>query len=85
MDTDDADDEMMMGKINKLKQDNSMEYDAPKELCEMDGERNLGGFPLAPVQAGAQIRKYECSFEEYKTMFRKAYGKEDLDSIMENS
>ena len=58
-----------MGKINELKQGNSVEYDAPKELCEIDGECNLGGLPLAFVQAGAYIRKYECSFEEYKTLF----------------
>ena len=85
MDTDDADDEMVMGKINQLQQDNSVEYDVPKELCEMDGECNLGGLPLALVQAGAYIRKYECSFEEHKTLFLKACEKEDLDSIVENS
>ena len=69
MDTDNADDEMVMGKVNKLEEYISVECDALKELCEMDGESNLGGLPLALVLAGAYIRKYECSFEEYKTQF----------------
>ena len=56
-----------------------------RKNCVMDGECNFGGLPLALVQAGAYIRKYECSFEEHKTLFLKACEKEDLDSIVENS
>ena len=80
-----GDDEMVMGEIKKLKGDNRVEYDALKELSEMDGERNLGGFPLALVQAGAYIGRYRCTFEEYKTLFKKASKKEDLDNIIGNS
>ena len=85
METDDADDDMAMAKIDKLKQDKIVECDAPTELCEMDGERNLGDLHLAIVQAGDYIRKCECSFKDYKTLFKKACEKVDLDSIMENS
>ena len=51
--TDDADDDLVIAKIKKLDQDNSVEYESVKELCEMHGERNVDGLSVALVQAGA--------------------------------
>ena len=67
--------EMVMDEIKKLKGDNMVECDALKELSEMDGERNLGVLPLALVQAEARIGRYECTFKEDKTLFKKASKK----------
>ena len=60
IENDGAKDGMSMAEINKLKTDNRMEYDVLKELCEMHGERNLGGLLLAIVQAGAYIGRNKC-------------------------
>ena len=51
--TGDAEDEMVIAQINKLKTDGSAENKVLKELCEMQKECNLGGLPLKLVQAGS--------------------------------
>ncbi len=84
IETDDADDDAVLAEINKLKEEKPVEYYALKELCDDNAEHGLGGLPLALVQAGTYIGRFECSFEEYLNLFRNASRKEDLESIMEN-
>ncbi len=85
IENDDADDSRVMADINKLKEEDQVEYYALKELCGDDGAHSLGGLPLALVQAGSYIARFSCSFGKYLNLFRNANRKEELQSIMKNT
>lgn len=85
LETEDADDDVVLAEINKLKEDNVVECYALKELCGDDGAQSLGGLPLGLVQAGTYIGRFECSFEEYLSLFKNANKIEDMDNIKEKS
>ncbi len=83
--TRDASDDGVLKEIEKLATEDQDEHSALKELCGDDGAYSLGGLPLALVQAGAYIARFECSFREYQNMFKNANRKEDLQDIMKNT
>ena len=82
--TDEADDKAVMDEIEKLGEENCNEYSAMKELCSRNWTHSLGGLPLALVQAGKFIGKYEYSFERYLELYENANEKYNLKSIMKN-
>ena len=55
-----------------------------KELCCANGAHSLGGLPLALVQAGTFIGRYEYSFERYLELYENANEDYNLKSIMKN-
>ena len=78
----DSDDDEVLREIEKLESDNDIEYRALKELCGDDGAYSLGGLPLALVQAGTYIARFECSFAEYLNQFKSANRNEAWQAIM---
>ena len=81
----DADDAEVINSIKELERDNAKEYRALKELCGDEGGCCLGGLPLALVQAGTYMARFECSFVEYLHMFQNANRIEDMQDIMKNT
>ncbi len=55
------------------------------ELCGDSGGRCLEGLPLALVQAGSYMARFDCSFVEYRDMLEKANGIDDMHDILKNA
>ncbi len=85
VETGDADDEEVMNEIRELEGSDSAEYCALKEICGDDGAKSLEGLPLALVQAGNYIARFECSFAEYLDLFQSATKEEDLQNLMQKT
>ena len=84
IETAEADDDKVMEKIKKLKDDDLAEYFALKKLCGDDSKYGLGGLPLSLVQAVSYIAQYECSFAEYLNLVENSDG-EEVQGIMNTS
>ncbi len=80
-----ADDDGVMKDVKKLESADPEEYRALKELCGDERTCSLGGLPLALVQAGSYIARFDCSFAQYQNMFEKANRIEDIQNIMRNT
>ncbi len=83
--TSDADDDRVTKAIKKLERADVDEYQALEELCGDEGGCSLGGLPLALVQAGSYMARFECSFEKYRNMLKNACRIEDMQDIMRNT
>ena len=81
----DVDDDGVMNTIKELERDEVHEYQALKELCGDEGACSLGGLPLALVQAGSYMARFECSFAEYLNMFQNTNRSEVMQDIMKNT
>ncbi len=77
----DSDDDGVKEEIKKLEGVDPDEYRALEELCGDGGNYSLGGLPLALVQAGTYIARFECTFKDYLNLFKS----ENLQDIMKNS
>ncbi len=85
IETDVADDDEVMNTIKDLEKDYMDEYRALEELCGDEGSCSLGGLPLALVQAGTYMARFECSFVEYLNMFENAKRMEEMKQLMRNT
>ncbi len=83
--TDVAEDDGVMNAIKELERTDVPEYRALKELCADEGECSLGGLPLALVQAGAYMARFECSFSRYRDMFKNTNRIEGMQKLMRNT
>ncbi len=80
--TDVEDDDLVMNGINVLERTDGAEYRALKELCGDEGRCSLGGLPLALVQTGTCMARFDCSIARYVNMFKSASKIEDMQDIM---
>ncbi len=79
------DDDEAMNTIVKPESDNITDYRALMELFGDEVESSLGGLPLALVQAGTYIVRFECLFSEYLNLFRNPGRTEDMYDILRST
>ncbi len=80
-----VDDLGVINAIKELERVDTDEHQALKELSGDEGSCSLGGLPLALVQVGVYMARFECSFSKYRDMFENTNRIEDMQELMRNT